>query len=115
MTTAELSGPHRTQLRDASAASLIAALHARAEDIRREELSRAEGRWEALSPDDRRRVETLTESIVGALLDEPTARLQAGTDRDAAHLESARYLFGLESGHDTASAFPSADWRPRGF
>jgi len=93
----------------------IAALHSRAEDIRRAELSRAEGRWEALSPDDRRRLETLTQSIVDALLDEPTARLQAETARGAAHLESARYLFGLEAGHDTASPFPSTDWRPRGF
>ena len=96
MTTAELGGPHRARLRE-TAASLIAALHARAEDIRQEELSRAEGRWEALGPDDRRRLEALTQSIVGALLDQPTARLQAGTAQDAAHLESARYLFGLET------------------
>ena len=114
MTTAGLGGPPHALLRD-TAASLIAALRSRAEDIRRAELSRAEGRWEALSPDDRRRLETLTQSIVGALLDELTARLRARTARDAAYLESARYLFGLEAGHDTSSTFPSADRRPRSF
>ena len=97
MTTAGLGGPERAPLPDTDAASVIAALHSRAEDIRRAELARAEDRWDALCPDDRRRVETLTQSIVGALLDEPTARLQTGTARDAAYLESARYLFGLEA------------------
>jgi glutamyl-tRNA reductase len=97
MTTAGLGGPDSAHLRDTDAASLIAALHSRAEDIRRAELARAEGRWDALCPDDRRRVETLTQSIVGALLDEATARLQAETARDAGYLESARYLFGLEA------------------
>ena len=89
--------PHSVSIWDGAAESLIAALRSRAEDIRQEELSRAEGRWEALGPDDRRRLETLTQSIVGALLDEPTARLQAGMAEDAAYLESARYLFGLET------------------
>jgi glutamyl-tRNA reductase len=96
MTTAGLGGLGRAQLRDMAAASLVAALHARAEDIRRGELSRAEGQWEALTPDDRRRVEILTECLVGALLGEPTARLQSATAQDAPDLESARYLFGLE-------------------
>lgn len=85
-----------TRLRDTSVATLIDALHSRAEEIRREELSRAEGRWEALSAEDRLRLEALTQSIVGALLDEPTSRLQAGALEDAASLRSARYLFGLE-------------------
>ena len=112
--TAGLGGPQRAQVQG-TAASLIAALHSRAEDIRRAELSRAEGRWEALSPDDRRRLETLTQRIVDALLDEPTARLQAGTPRDAAYLASARYLFGLEAGHETASTFPSPDRQAASF
>lgn len=75
------------------AAGLVEALHRWAEEIRREELSRAEGRWEALSEDDRRRLDALTRSIVGAVLGEPTARLRAGTDA----LGSARYLFGLDA------------------
>ena len=44
-----------------------------------------------------RRLEALTLNIVGALLDEPTARLQSVTDQHDADLESARYLFGLEA------------------
>jgi hypothetical protein len=38
-------------------ARLIDTLHARAEAIRREELSAAEGRWEALGDRDRARLE----------------------------------------------------------
>lgn len=97
MTTAEFGGPPLAHLRDTDAASLVAALRSRAEDIRRAELARAEGCWEVLCSDDRRRLETLTLSLVGALLDEPTALLQATTDEHATYLESARYLFGLEA------------------
>ena len=86
------------RLHDTDVASLIGELHARAEAIRREELSRAEGRWEALGDEDHARIEALTRNIVGALLGEPTARLQAGTAADAEALRSARYIFGLEAG-----------------
>ena len=85
-----------TRPHDADAATVIDALHARAEAIRREELSRAEGRWEALGDGDRARIERLTRSIVGALLGEATARLRDGTAAGADALESARYIFGLE-------------------
>jgi glutamyl-tRNA reductase len=97
MTTAEFGGPPVTHMRDTGAASLVAALRSRAEDIRQAELARAEGCWEGLCSDDRRRLEVLTLSLVGALLDEPTALLQATTDDHATYLESARYLFGLEA------------------
>ena len=103
MTTAIGTSPPRTPRRE-PAAFVIAALHRRAEAIRREELSRLEGRWDTLCSDDRRRLEALTRRIVDAILHEPTARLQAGTARDGADLESARYLFGLKTGHDTATA-----------
>ena len=89
-------GDPPARLRDTDVADLIDALHARAEAIRREELSRAEGRWEALSVEDRVRLEALTLNIVGALLSEPTAHLQAGPVKDTERLESARYIFGLE-------------------
>jgi glutamyl-tRNA reductase len=95
-TTAGFSGPRLGRLGESAASSLIAALHERAEDIRLKELRRAENGFEALCPDDRRRLEILTQDIVDALLDEPTARLQAGTAQDPDHLESARFLFGLE-------------------
>jgi glutamyl-tRNA reductase len=86
-----------TRPHDADATTVIDALHARAEAIRREELSRAEGRWEALGDGDRARIERLTRSIVGALLGEATARLRDGTAAGADALESARYIFGLET------------------
>lgn len=89
-------GDPTARLRDADVATLIDALHARAEEIRQEELSRAEGRWEALSDEDRVRLDALTQNIVGALLGEPMARLQARAPGDAASLRSARYIFGLE-------------------
>lgn len=79
------------------AAMLIVALRARAEEIRRAELVRAEGHWESLSYGDRRRIDALTRSIVRALLEEPTTRLRAGTALGGGSLESARYLFGMEA------------------
>jgi glutamyl-tRNA reductase len=81
---------------DTSAASVIEAIRARAEDIRRTELARLGRRWETLAPDDRLRLDALTESIVDALVRELTATLQPGAV-DQAHLESVRYLFGLET------------------
>jgi glutamyl-tRNA reductase len=79
-------------------ARLIDTLHARAEAIRREELSAAEGRWEALGDRDRARLEALTLNIVDALLGGPTARLRAGASADPDALRSARYIFGLDAG-----------------
>jgi glutamyl-tRNA reductase len=81
---------------DPAVASVIDALHTWAEGIRRQELSRAEGRWEALSDGDRRRIDALTRTIVGGLLGEPAARLRAGTAGAEESVQSARYLFGLE-------------------
>lgn len=82
-------GAHRDPGHEAT--SMIVALHSLAEDIRRGELARAEGCWSALGPRDRRRLEILTQDLVDALLDEPTARLRAGDC-----VEGARWLFGLE-------------------
>lgn len=95
-TTAGSGGAHTTPGRDTGAATLLAALRSRAEDIRRAELARADGHWEDLSHDDRRRLEALTRAIVGALLREPAARLGTGAPAGFAHIESARFLFGLE-------------------
>jgi hypothetical protein len=47
--------------------------------------------------DDRRRLEALTLSLVGALLDQPTALLRSAAQEHAVHRESARYLFGLDA------------------
>jgi glutamyl-tRNA reductase len=77
----------------------IAALHDRAEGIRRQELARLEGRWESLSDADRVRLEALTRTIVGRLLHLPTVRLQAAVEdgEGLAHLESLRHLFALDA------------------
>ena len=94
--------PHVAPRRDA-ARDLIAALRDRAEAIRREELQRLDGRWDGLCPDDRRRLEALTVSIVEALLREPEARLRAEARDGGADIESARFLFALESREDQAA------------
>src|SRR5687767_611416 len=90
--------PRRNTARD-----LIAALRDRAEAIRREELRRLDGRWDELRPDDRRRLEALTMSIVEALLREPEARLRADGRDGGIDIESARFLFALESREDQAA------------
>ena len=95
-TTAGSGGTHTTRRRDAGAATLLAALRSRAEDIRRSELARADGHWEDLSHDDRRRLDALTRDIIGALLREPETRLGTGAPTGAGDIESARFLFGLE-------------------
>jgi glutamyl-tRNA reductase len=97
MTTSRHAGRSVARRPDPGAASLVAALRSRAEDIRLAELARAEGCWERMCPDDRRRLEALTLSLVGALLDQPTALLQSAAGEHTPHLESARYLFGLET------------------
>jgi glutamyl-tRNA reductase len=73
----------------------VRALWARAEAIRRRELDRQSG---GLSTEARRQLDAVTRSLVTRLLHEPTQRLRALDDRDEAlrHLESLRYLFGLD-------------------
>ncbi|WP_217913501.1 hypothetical protein [Miltoncostaea marina] len=90
--SAERHQPGTRPDRGREAAALIVALHSLAEDVRRAELARAQGCWAGLGPRDRRRLEILTQDLVDALLDEPTARLRAGDC-----VEDARWLFGLEA------------------
>jgi glutamyl-tRNA reductase len=73
----------------------VRALWARAEAIRRRELDRMSG---GLSPEARRQLDAATRSLVTKLLHEPTQRLRALDDRDEGlrHLESLRFLFGLD-------------------
>jgi glutamyl-tRNA reductase len=79
-------------LRSRDAAPVIAALRKRAEEIRAEELARAERRLGELSEHDRRTVETLTAQIVNKLLHAPTVRAKEGA------AEPLRELFGLRDG-----------------
>jgi glutamyl-tRNA reductase len=76
-------------LRSRGAAPAIAALRRRAEEIRNEELARAEPRLADLSERERRAVERLTSQIVNKLLHAPTVRAkEAGS-------EPLRELFAL--------------------
>ncbi|HUA11459.1 MAG TPA: glutamyl-tRNA reductase [Solirubrobacteraceae bacterium] len=75
----------------------IAALRRHGEQVAEQVLTENEGRWEALEPADRRRVELLARTVVGRLLHEPTQRLRdLGDERGHAMLELVRDLFGLE-------------------
>jgi glutamyl-tRNA reductase len=75
----------------------IASLRARAEEIRRGELDRAEARLGRLSDEQRSVVESLTAQIVNKLLHLPTVRMkQAATASDGVvYAETVRHLFGL--------------------
>lgn len=71
----------------------ITGLRALAEEIRREEIARAIGRFEGMTPRDRAVLEQLTRSIVNKLLHEPTVRMKDGPE----FAQTVRTLFDLES------------------
>jgi glutamyl-tRNA reductase len=76
----------------------IASLRARAEEIRRRELAKAEARLGELSEAERRTVESVTAQIVNKLLHLPTVRMKeaaAGAD-GVVYADAVRHLFGLE-------------------
>ncbi|HET8568923.1 MAG TPA: glutamyl-tRNA reductase [Candidatus Limnocylindria bacterium] len=79
------------EVRGRAAAATIGALRERGEAMRRAHLARALGRLGHLSERDRRVVDALSSSLVGALLHEPTVALREAPERQAA----ARELFGL--------------------
>ncbi|HEY2542039.1 MAG TPA: glutamyl-tRNA reductase [Gaiellaceae bacterium] len=75
----------------------IASLRARAEEIREQELAKAEGVLGRLDDSQRRAVESITAQIVNKLLHLPTVRLkQAAAAADGViYAEAVRHLFGL--------------------
>jgi len=81
-----------------SVAPLVGAVHDQAEEVRRAEVSRLEGRLRGLGPDERAAVELMTKRIVAKLLHEPTVNLKAaaGTARGETLADAFRDLFGLE-------------------
>lgn len=79
------------ELAERRAAPIIRALHARTEDIRKEQLERALSRLGHLSERDRAVVEALSEALAHAIVHEPTVRLREAPEREAA----ARDLFAL--------------------
>jgi glutamyl-tRNA reductase len=78
----------------------ITELRARAEEIRRGELARAQGKLERLSDADRHAVESLTAQIVNKLLHLPTVRMKeaAAGANGAVYADAVRRLFGLDDG-----------------
>ena len=75
----------------------IASLRAHAEEIREQELAKAEGVLGRLDDSQRRAVESITAQIVNKLLHLPTVRLkQAAAAADGViYAEAVRHLFGL--------------------
>jgi len=77
----------------------ISAIRAKAEKVRAEELDKAMKRLGGLSEKELETVEALTQAIVNKMLHGPTARLKAvASEKDGiVHVESARFLWGLDS------------------
>ena len=75
------------------AAPIVKTLRQQAEDIRQRELAKALRRLRDLDPDDRDVIDALTQSIVNALLHEPTAFLKQGADRS--QIDTVKDLFRL--------------------
>ncbi|HEY5540704.1 MAG TPA: glutamyl-tRNA reductase, partial [Coriobacteriia bacterium] len=76
----------------------VAAMRARAEAMRQEELARALKRLGSLSEKEIRTVEALSEAIVNKMLHGPTARLKVvAAEKDGyVYVEAARRLWGLD-------------------
>ncbi|MBI3733040.1 MAG: glutamyl-tRNA reductase, partial [Chloroflexi bacterium] len=81
----------------------VAALRARAEEIRQSELADHLSRLQNLSAHEKRVVERMTASIVGRLLHEPTLRLKARASEGdgVAYAAVLRELFGLDNHDET--------------
>jgi len=79
-------------------APTVAALHARAEDVRAAELARFKARLDRLGDHDRETVEALTRGIVAKLLHEPSVQLKAAaaSPRGERLAEALRSLFDLD-------------------
>ncbi len=80
----------------------VAAIRAKAEAIRAEELEKAVKRLSGLSEKELATVEALTSAIVGKMLHGPTARLKkiAGEKDGYEYVEAARFLYGLDTNPD---------------
>ncbi len=77
---------------------MIAGIWDRAETIRQAELERTLRRMPDLTPEERERLEAMTQALVKKLLHTPISRLreEAGTAQAAHYVSAARGLFGLE-------------------
>jgi glutamyl-tRNA reductase len=77
----------------------VAAIRAKADKVRAEELEKAMKRLGGLSEKELKTVEALTCAIVNKMLHGPTARLkQVASEKDGYnYVETARFLYGLDS------------------
>ncbi len=77
----------------------VAAIRAKAEAMRAEELDKAMKRLGGLSEKELQTVDALTQAIVNKMLHGPTARLKqvSGERYGIGYIEAARYLYGLDS------------------
>ena len=78
----------------------VAALRERADRIVEQVLAENEQRWQALSGEDRERLQLMARAIASRLLHEPTLRLKGLSDREDSYLQVSviRELFGLDAG-----------------
>jgi glutamyl-tRNA reductase len=94
----EEAARYRAEVSARSAAPLVAALHARAEDLRQAELARVAGRLDGLDDRQRAAVESLTRSLLAKVLHEPTVQLKstAGTPQGDRLAEALRTLYDID-------------------
>lgn len=94
----QLVGASHRQTAVEEAGQAIALLHQRGEEIRAAELAQANGKLGALSPAERRAIETVTVQVVNTLLHVPTARMEEAAARadGARYAAVLRHLFALE-------------------
>jgi glutamyl-tRNA reductase len=84
----------------------VAAIRAKAEQVRSAELEKALKRLGGLSEKELKTVDALTTSIVSKMLHGPTARLKlvAGEKDGYSYVEAARFLYGLDSNPEGKAA-----------
>ena len=77
---------------------VLAAMHTRGEEIRRQETDRALRRLGGTDPEVRRQVEALSKALVAKLLHQPSAQLRTEMDpaRSRLYVGAVRDLFGLD-------------------
>jgi glutamyl-tRNA reductase len=81
-----------------AAAPLVAALHARAEELRQLELERFRSRLGTLDPRQRAAVEALTKGLIAKIIHEPSVKLKetAGTPKGERLAEALRDIYDIE-------------------
>ncbi|HMJ76177.1 MAG TPA: glutamyl-tRNA reductase [Iamia sp.] len=93
---------YRTEVSARAAAPLVAALHARAEDLRQAEVARFARRLSGLDDRQQAAVEGLTKALLAKVLHEPTVKLKttAGTPQGDRLAEALRDLYSVDSVDD---------------